>query len=249
MNLKKTLFFGMFITMSYILSAQTADDVINKYFENTGGRDAWSKVTSMKSTATVKAQGMEFPAVMLSKPMKQKIAITFQGLTIVQPAFDGEIGWQTNFMTMKAEKMEAEDNAITKAEVADFPDALLRYKEKGYTVELQGSETVEGSDCHKIKLTKKPVIVDGKEEENSTIYFFDKENHVPIMTRSLIKKGPAKGKTTETVMSDYQEVNGLMMPFTMDQKFDGNTQASIAVKTIELNVAIDDSEFKFPEGN
>ena len=50
-------------------------------------------------------------------------------------------------------------------------------------------------------------------------------------------------------MSDYQEVNGLMMPFTMDQKFEGTTQASISVKTIELNVAIDDSVFKFPEGN
>ncbi len=249
MNLKKMLLFGSFMIAGQFLFAQTADEIINKYFESTGGREAWSKVTSMKSEALVKTQGMELPAVMLSKPMKQKVAITFQGLTIVQPAFDGEIGWQTNFMTMKAEKMEAEDNAITKAEVGDFPDPFLRYKERGYTVELQGSETVEGTDCHKIKLTKKPIIIDGKEEENSTVYFFDKENNVPIMTRTVVKKGPAKGKSSETVMSDYQEVNGLMMPFTMDQKFEGTTQASISLKKIELNIAIDDSEFKFPEGN
>ncbi|MFZ1454700.1 MAG: outer membrane lipoprotein-sorting protein [Saprospiraceae bacterium] len=249
MNFKKMLFFGSFMIIGHCIFAQTADEIINKYFESTGGRDAWSKITSMKSAVLVKTQGMELPAVMLSKPMKQKIEITFQGLSIVQPAFDGETGWQTNFMTMKAEKMEAEDNAITKSEVGDFPDPFLKYKEKGYNVELQGSETVEGTDCFKIKLTKKPVMIDGKEEENASIYFFDKENFVPIMVRNVVKKGPAKGKSSETAMSDYQEVNGLMMPFTMDQKFEGTTQASISVKTIELNVAIDDSVFKFPEGN
>ena len=138
MNFKKMLFFGSFMIIGHCIFAQTADEIINKYFESTGGRDAWSKITSKKSAVLVKTQGMELPAVMLSKPMKQKIEITFQGLSIVQPAFDGETGWQTNFMTMKAEKMEAEDNAITKSEVGDFPDPFLKYKEKGYNVELQG---------------------------------------------------------------------------------------------------------------
>ncbi len=249
MTISKPILFGLFLFIGNFLYAQTADEIINKYYENTGGREAWSKITSMRSTGKIKAQGMEFPAVMLTKPMKQKISFTFQGMNIVQPAFDGTTGWATNFMTMKAEKMEAEDNEITKAEVADFPDPFLRYKEKGYTVELQGNETVEGTDCFKIKLTKKPIIIDGKEEENATVYFFDKENFVPIMTRSVIKKGPAKGKTAEATMSDYQEVNGLMVPFTMDQKFEGQTQASISISQIEFNVVIDDKEFAFPEGN
>ena len=248
MSFKKTFLFGSFLILGQLMYAQTADEIINKYFEKTGGREAWSKITTMRSTAKVKTQGMELPAVMLSKPMKQKMSFTFQGLMIVQPAFDGTTGWQTNFMTMKAEKMEAEDNAITKAEVGDFPDPFLRYKEKGYSVELQGSEAVEGTDCFKIKLTKKPIMIDGKEEENSTVYFIDKENFVPIMAKSVIKKGPAKGKTSESIMSDYQEVNGLMLPFTMDQKFDGQLQASIAIEKIEFNVEIDDKEFAFPEG-
>ncbi len=248
MSIKKTLLFGSFLVMGQLMFAQTADEIINKYFESTGGRDAWSKITTMRSTAKVKTQGMELPAVMLSKPMKQKMSFTFQGLVIVQPAFDGTTGWQTNFMSMKAEKMEAEDNAITKDQVGDFPDPFLTYKEKGYTVELQGSEVVEGADCFKIKLTKKPIMIGGKEEENSTVYFIDKENYVPIMAKSVIKNGPAKGKTSESIMSDYQEVNGLMLPFTMQQKFDGQTQATITVEKIEFNVEIDDKEFAFPEG-
>ena len=32
----------------------------------------------------------------------------------------------------------------------------LNYKEKGFSVELMGTETVDGSDAFKVKLTKKP---------------------------------------------------------------------------------------------
>ncbi|MBC7883874.1 MAG: outer membrane lipoprotein-sorting protein [Saprospiraceae bacterium] len=245
--MKNSVVLLVFTLIANFLSAQSADEIINKYFENTGGRDAWSKITSMKSTAKIKAQGMEFPTVMLFKPMRTKIALTFQGLTIVQPAFDGTIGWQTNFMTMKAEKMETEDSEILKQEYADFPDPFLHYKEKGYTVMMEGSETVEGTDCHKLKLTKKPIMIDGKEEENATVYFFDKENFVPIMTRSIVKKGQGKGLNSESVFSDYQEVNGVMLPFTLNQKFDGQLQASVAIEKIELNVDIDEKEFAFPE--
>lgn len=248
MKIKNVAVFCLLIASQFV-NAQTVDDIINQYFENTGGRENWSKITSMRSTAKVKAQGMEFPTIMLSKPDRQKISFVFQGMTMVQPAFDGTTGWQTNFMNMKAEKMEADDNEITKAEAADFPDPFLRYKEKGYTAELQGNETIEGTDCFKVKLTKKPVMIDGKEEENATIYFFDKENYVPIMARSVVKKGPAKGKNAEATMSDYQEVGGLMLPFSLEQKFEGQTMASIAIEKIELNVEIDEKEFAFPESN
>ena len=242
----KNYFTFLLLISSYVLSAQTADGIIEKYMENTGGRDAWSKITSMKSVGNVKAQGMDFPTVMLSKGNKQKLILTFQGKELVQPAFDGQEGWQTNFMTMKAEKMEAEDSEMLKAEYADFPDPFLKYKEKGYTVELQGSETIEGTDCFKIKLTKKPVKIDGQDVENASFYFFDKENYVPILLKTEIKKGPAKGKFSETYMSDYQETNGVILPFTMDQKFEGQVQASIKMNTIEFNVDIDDKEFAFP---
>ena len=93
MNLSKSIFFLFFTFLTISLSAQTADEIVAKYFENTGGIDKWSKITSIKSTAKIKAQGMEFPAIILQKPMKQKISFTFQGITIVQPAFDGTTGW------------------------------------------------------------------------------------------------------------------------------------------------------------
>jgi hypothetical protein len=199
-------------------------------------------------TATIKTQGMELPATMVNTADgKMKVSINFQGMEFVQPAFNGETGWQTNMTNMQAEKMDDEQNAMMKDQAGDFPDALLNYKAKGYTATLEGEETVDGVETHKLKLTKKPVMVDGKEMENATYYFFDKDSGVQIMTRSEAKVGPMKGMTVEALMSDYQEVEGLYFPFSMENKINGQSQASIVIDKIELNKEVDNAMFAFPE--
>jgi outer membrane lipoprotein-sorting protein len=245
----KILLLTVLSLVTNLTFAQTADDVINKYFEATGGKAKWATLKDAKATGKLKipSQGLELPMVILQKlPNKQKITMTFQGKEMVQPSFDGNEGWNTNFMTMKAEKMEAEESEIMKQEV-DFPDAFYNFKEKGYSITLEGEETLEGVVCHKIKLTKKPVKVDGKEEENFSYYFFDKENAVPVMSRSVSKKGQMKGIAIESFMSDYQEVNGISFPFTVTQKVNGKVAATVAIEKIETNVNVDDKVFAFPQ--
>ncbi len=245
--MKKLLYvfaLGLFFNSA---NAQTADDVINKYFESTGGVDAWKKLTSIKMTGKANQGGMEFPFTSLQKaPNKQKQFIDFQGKTIVVSCFDGKQQWAMNFMNMKPEKAESEDSDNAQKEL-DFPDAFLDYKAKGYTATLEGEEKLEGADCYKIKLTKKPMMVEGKETENSNYYFFDKDNGAMIMQRMVAKKGPQKGVAIDVFMSDYQEVNGVFMPFSIDQKMNGQTAFSIKVEKAEANAEVADSEFTFPE--
>lgn len=236
------------VSATFTVQAQTADEVIDKYFEVVGGKAAMKSLKNLKMTATLKTQGMELPATMLSTvDGKMKMAISFQGMSIVQPAFDGNIGWQTNMMTMQPEKMDDQTNKLTKDQAADFPDAFLGYQEKGYTVALEGEETVDGVAAHKIKLTKKPIMIDGKEEENFSYYFFDKDSGVLIMTRNEAKAGQMKGTAIESYVSDYQEVNGIYFPFSMEQKVNGQSMVSIVFDKIEMNVEIDNAEFAFPE--
>ena len=66
------------------------------------------------------------------------------------------------------------------------------------------------------------------------------------MTKSLVPKGPSKGKYQETVLSDYQESGGIVFPFSISQKFDGQIVASIQIEKIEINVPIEDTVFAFP---
>ena len=99
----------------------------------------------------------------------------------------------------------------------------------------------------KIKIVKKPLIVEGKEVENSSIYFFDAENFVPLVVHSEIRTGPSKGMISETKMSDYQEVEGLYFPHSITQGIKDGQGQPIIIDSIELNPTVDDTAFKFPE--
>lgn len=247
--MKKFTLFVLAICASFTINAQTADEILTTYFENIGGLENLKNIKGMKMTAKVSQQGMEIPLeiVQLSDG-RQMTIINFQGKEMKQGVFDGETLWSTNFMTMKAEKSDAETTANMKLEANDFPDSFIDYKEKGYTVEFLGKETIDGAETFKIKLTKEPVTVDGKQEENTSFYYFDTENYVPIVVQSEIRAGQGKGMTSEIKMSDYQEVDGIYFPHSMTQGIKGQPGgAPITISKIELNPTIDDSAFAFPE--
>ena len=184
MKTLKTLFIALLlVAVAPVVQAQTADEIINNYFENTGGVDAWNKLQGVKMIASANAQGMDIPVEMLqTKDGKQFVTYNLQGQKIVAVAFDGETSWATNFMTMAAEKSDAESTAIMKKTMKDFPSPFLNYKEKGFTVELMKNDdggntfTMEGTDTYKIKLTQDPITVDGNEEPNVSFYYFETEN-------------------------------------------------------------------------
>ena len=240
---------AVMLMMTVATQAQTVDEILNKYFENTGGKEKWAALNSVKMNGKVKVQGMEIPMnIIQTADGKQKIIINFQGKEITQMAFDGNEGWSTNFMTQKPEKMDAEASANMKSQTGDFPDPFLNYKEKGYTAQLEGKETIEGTETFKVKLTKKPVKVDGKDEENVVYYFFDAENYVPIAMKMTVKSGQMKGASVETLMSDYQEANGLYFPFSIMTKYNGQPGEAIQIESIDQNVQVDAKAFAFPEG-
>ena len=244
----QNLFLVMIVSLMTIsLNAQSVEEIIGNYLENTGGAENWENVKGIRMNASINQMGMEIPIEMVQLKDKMYTKISIQGQEIKQGVFDGETLWSTNFMSMKAEKNDQEDEDNIKNELAEFPDPFLNYKDKGFTVELMGTETVEGSDVFKIKLTKKPMVVDGEEVPNVSIYYFDSENFVPIMVHEEVMSGPGKGMIMESKMSDYQEVEGLYFPFSMTQGVKDQPGQPITIESIELNPSIDDSEFNFPE--
>jgi len=250
MKTLKTLFFAvLIIAISPVATAQTADEILANYFENTGGLEKWKSVTSIKYEGSINFQGMDLPIEMVQMSNgKSLMKADFQGQTFYQNVYDGETLWGTNQMTMAAEKSDAEATANYKNDTNDFPDPLLDYASKGHQVELIGSETVEGTETFKIKLTKEPIMVDGKEEQDITFYYFDTENFVPIVIEKEMKGGPMAGMVGQTKMSDYQEVDGLYFPFAITEGAKGQPGGQqITIKTIVVNPEIDESVFAFPE--
>ena len=220
-------------------SAQTADEIIDKYLENTGGEEAWRNLQATKMVASVNQGGMEIPVTIYNtKDGKMAVVVNLQGQEITQMAFDGTTLWTTNFMTMKPEKSNEEMTKNMALNKNDFPSALLNADENGYTVELVGTETKEGTETFKVKVIQEPVVINGKEVPSINYYYFEKENFVPIVMESTQESG----QMMAVGMSDYQEVDGLYFPFSLNQ-----AGQPIKITEIVLNPEINDSLFTFPE--
>lgn len=246
----KLLTLALCLSLSPALFGQTVDEIIKKYFENTGGLAKWKALNGLKITAKVNQQGMEIPLEIVQlKDGRQYTSVSFQGKEIKQGVYDGTTLWSTNFMNMKAERSDAEATENFKQDIGDFPDPFLNYKERGLKAELVGKETIEGTECYKIKLTKKPVKVDGVPTDNVVFYYFDAENYIPLLMETEIKSGQAKGMISQITWSDYQEVDGLMMPFSMSQGIKGMGSQPLTITAYEVNPKVTDNMFKYPEGN
>jgi outer membrane lipoprotein-sorting protein len=237
-----------FIGWSFISTAQTAEEIIEKYLQNLGGSEKLNSINSLEMKAKVDYGGMTIPIDMITlRDGRTVTKINFQGQEMIQGAFDGTTSWGTNFMTMKPEKNDAETTENVKRTAGtDFMTPMLDYKKKGYSVEMLPNETIEGVECFKLKVTKKPQMLEGKEVPNIEFYYFDKENYVPIVVEAEIPSGQMKGQISQTVFSDYQEVDGIYFAFSMTQKIKDGQGQTIVFDSIELNKKYEDSIFKFP---
>ncbi|AEV32650.1 hypothetical protein Oweho_1662 [Owenweeksia hongkongensis DSM 17368] len=230
------------------LTAQTADEIINEYHQVTGGADNWKKIKGVQMDAKTNQGGMEIPVTIIyMQDGREMVSYNLQGQEIVLTAYDGKSLWSTNFQTMKPEKADEEALINKKKEDDDFPDPLIDYKKKGYEAEYVGKETIEGTECHKVKLTKKPQIVDGQEVDNIEYYFFDNENNVLIAVESEITSGPIKGSIAQILYSDYQEVEGLYFPFSISQGVKGQGAQPLEITTVTVNPDVSERSFSFPE--
>ena len=238
--MKKKIFVMLAVFLAAgLLCAQTLDEILTKNYQARGGLDKLKAMTAMKMSGkiVIPARGMEMPMVMWQKnPNKMRIESTFQEKVIIQ-AYDGQKAWWIMpFIAPDAQEMTQEQREQL-VEQADFENTLVVFKEKGYKLELMGKEDMEGTLVFKLKLTKS----DGRD-----IYFYvDAASGIDLKS-TMVLKSDAGGTMNEIIFADYKPVNGLMMPFHIENKTNGKTQVQLSLTTIEINPAIDDAIFVMP---
>ncbi len=240
--MKKNIFISLivaFVAIS-ISSAQDLDNILDKHFE-TIGQKKLLKVKTVQATGKAVMMGMDSPFKMVSKrPNKILVTVEFQGAKIIQ-AYDGETAWMINPMMGSAEPMDVTGpEADGLIESGDLDGQLWNYKEKGHQLELEGTEEVDGDEAYVLKLTKKNGNID--------YYYMETESYLILKIKS---KTIMNGSETEAeaLLSNYQEVNGYVMAFTIEQKYGGQTAMTIMMDEVETNVEVDDSIFSKPAGN
>ncbi|HYC84969.1 MAG TPA: outer membrane lipoprotein-sorting protein [Chryseosolibacter sp.] len=228
----------------FATQAQTADEILAKYFENTGGLTKWKEIKTTKMEGKAPTPQGDFPIVLYAKaPNKSKVVLNVQGKELIAQAYDGTTAWTLNPFAGGTTAVKLDEEQAKEVKEEEVESEFIDYAKKGHAVTLEGKEEIDGVQCYKIKIEKHK---NNDKEDVVKVYYFDSENYVPIMVKSYVRSGPAKGTEMQTYLSDYQDVSGLMMPFAMETKINGQVVQKLVVEKIVINENIDDSVFAYP---
>lgn len=216
----------------------SVDVVLSNYYRAVGGLERIRAVSSRKMMGHVAgADGTEATVTLLLKrPMKMRSEFTMEGMTNIQ-AFDGEQAWMFAPMMGQTEPMPLPpDIADAVRGEADFDGPLVDYQQKGNRISVLGTADVEGVGAVKLEI----VLQNGE----VTVYYLHAETFLPIKTESD-RSVQGMPMHVETLLGDYREVDGLMVPFSIRILQGGETQ-TLTIDTIEHNLEIDDALFRMP---
>jgi hypothetical protein len=154
-------------------------------------------------------------------------------------AYDGKTGWQISpFGGRKDPELMSQDDMKSLVVDADLDGPLVNYKEKGHQAELVGRDSVEGTDCFKVKLSMKNGDV--------RYYYLDADSFLELKleVQTTIRGGLQE---SEIYYGDYEQVNGIYYAFALEQAQKGSAdRVKITVEKVEQNVSLDDAHFALP---
>ena len=219
----KKVFLVLLMTISTIVSAQTAKEIIDKNIELSGGLTNWKLLNSVLLQGRV-TLGIndEYPIkIYQQRPNLTKTTITIDKKETAVEGYDGTKGYAMNYA---ANKIQEYPNYLAESFDNDFID----WENKGFEAKYLGKEKVGEIYCHKVELTK---------NVNKTIYYFDTKNYM------LLKEV----KSDETLSySDYRKIGSLLMPFRIESSSQKKDSDYVMIlNSIETNKALPANTFKF----
>jgi photosynthetic reaction center cytochrome c subunit len=238
----------------------TADQILDKYIQASGGAQRLASLTSLTATGTSVGfggfGGGGQVQVFAKAPNQRTTIIEFKdapGRGDSIRTYNGRAGWiKTPLAVLKEYQLSGGDldGAGLDAQLA-FP-GLIKQALKNWRVSLP--TTIEDLPGPSSQTSQQPELVlgshdvqvvqgDGPKGIVATLYFDTKSG---LLLRELrYSRSPIGRVPTQIDYSDYRDVNGIKLPFRLTFAWlDGRD--SIELKDVRLNVPIADSRFGTP---
>jgi len=219
----------------------TVDELIAKNIEAKGGAVALNKLQTLRATGKLLVQQgqIEYGYAQIKKrPDEVRSEASLQGMTQIQ-AYDGKEGWKVSpfFGRKDPERMSADDVKAL-IEDAEIDGPLVDWKTKGSTVEYLGTEDVDGTPAHKLKVVRKNGDV--------SFVYLDPDHFLEIrIVTQRVRHGAHE--EVETDLGDYEKAGGVFVPTSIEVGRKGAPDKQmIVVDKVEANVPVDDTMFHFP---
>lgn len=220
----------------------TVDDLVAKNMKARGGAEALQAIQTIRfeGRMLVNQGQIELTYTQTKKrPGKVRTDAVLQGMALVQ-AYDNSSGWKVSpFGGRKDPERMSGDEAKSLVEDAEIGGPLENWKADGKTLTYLGTEDVEGTSAHKLKVTRKNGDV--------TYVYLDPDYFLEIREVSQRTEQGAKVEV-ESDLGDYEKVNGVYFPFAIEAGNKGSTdKQKIVIEKAEANIPVDDSIFAFPK--
>src|SRR4051794_29235743 len=219
----------------------TVDELVAKNIEAKGGATALNSLRTLRSTGKLLIQGgqIELGYVQTQKrPDEVRTEASLQGMTQIE-AYDGKDGWKVSpFFGRKDPERMAADDVKALVEDTEIDGPLADWKTKGSTVEYLGTEDVEGTPAHKLKVVRKNGDV--------SFVYLDPDHFLEIrIVTQRVRHGAYE--EVETDLGDYEKAGGVFVPTSIDVGLKGSSdKQTVVINKMEANVPVDDTIFHFP---
>ncbi|MDG4653557.1 M16 family metallopeptidase [Chryseobacterium arthrosphaerae] len=202
----------------------TVSTVVDKYINAIGGKANVAKISSytMNASMSMQGQNIDFKTIK-AQGGKEVTTVTAMGQVMQKQVFDGKTGYSEQM----GKKIDITPEQIAeKQKTPELFEELSFAKSADY--KLGGIEKINGEDSYVIK-------------GGDTTYYYSVATGLKT---GETKKVKAQGQEMiiPTTFSDYKEVNGVKMPYTISVSQMG-MDMTMKVKSYEVNKATD-ADFK-----
>ena len=233
--------FSLLLLTSPIM-AQTdlpsAEEIMKKYVEATGGADAYKSIKSLKAEAVVGiAQvGVEGEMNMTMKaPDKLAVVVDMGGIGKQMQGTNGKFTWSSD--AMMGPRLLKGKEADQLKDPLEF-DKYLNPGKYYESVKVAGKEDVNGDPAYKVELVKKS----GQKQTE----FYDVKSGL-LVKQLMTTEAQGMGEITiESFVSNYKKSGKFKVPFKMVQKLPNGMEMSIEFTKFEYNAEVEDSAFAPP---
>lgn len=216
----------------------SAEQLLDKYVEVTGGKAAYQKLTSQ-----VRIGKMEIPtmgqtinlAIYNVPPKKMAQVAESEMMGKTQMGCDGEHVWIESPMMGGAQLMDGERAEQILAAAEFNPE--INWRDRYEKVETVGSETIDGKPCYKVVRTP-------KQGEIETLYI-NKDTNLIEMTQTKAQS-PMGEVDIEILYSEYKKSGDITSAHKTVQKMAGMEQV-ITFDEVKYNVEVDPKLFTPPD--
>ena len=236
MKLIGAALFGAFAGTIWAQPALTAEQVLEKSIEASGGRKAIERITSTvgKGTLEVPSQAVTAPFEYFAKaPDKRLIVVKVEGWGELRRGCDGQTAWEDH-PTNGFRVTEGEEREETLRDCVF--NGELKWREQYPKVELAGKEKIGEREAYKVVMTTasgKPIT-----------RHYDADTF--LLLSQLTTRNTAQGTIeVRAEFSDYREVDGIKGPSVIKEITAGQ-EVIIRILEIKNNVAIEDARFAKP---